>query len=87
MTIGRKKNVEVPLDTMLEWFHANYEDAIHGVFYSGRDEGYQYAPGAGPHDPLDELQGEFPNADLDVLQGAADILGFRGGAWIKKGRY
>ena len=82
-----KNNAATPLDNILEWFHTNYEDAVHGVFYNSREGGYQYAPGAGPHDPLDVLRGEFPDADPDVLQEAADILLSSGSAWVKKGRY
>ena len=80
-------NVAVPLDSMVEWFHAHYEDAVNGVFYNGREGGYQYAPGAGPYDPLNVLQGEFPDADSDVIGEAADILRSFGSAWVRKGRY
>jgi hypothetical protein len=43
-------------EIVLAWFYANYQDAVHSVFYDGRDGGYQYAPGAGPCDPLEVLR-------------------------------
>jgi hypothetical protein len=85
--MSNKNDVEVPLEDILDWFHTNYEDAVHGVFHNGRDEGYQFLPGAGPCDPLDELQAEFPDADPEVLQEAADILLPEANAWVKKGVY
>jgi hypothetical protein len=77
------ENVEM----MLQRFNKDYEDAVHGVFYNGREGGYQYLPGAGPCDPLDVLQAEFPDAAPEVLQEAADILASEGSAWVKKGVY
>jgi hypothetical protein len=82
-----KRHAELPLEEILEWFYANYEDADHGVFHDCREGGYQYLPGAGPYDPLDVMQGEFPDANPDVLQEAADILLSSGSAWVKKGVY
>jgi hypothetical protein len=81
------KATEVPLEDILEWFHHNYGDAVHSVFYDGREGGYQYAPDAGPCDPLDELREEFPCVNPGLLQKAADILGSSGGAWVRRGRY
>jgi hypothetical protein len=81
------EKVEVSLESMLQWFNNNYEDAVHGVFYNGREEGYQYLPGAGPCDPLDVLQSEFPDADPEMLQEAADILLSEGSPWVKKDVY
>jgi hypothetical protein len=80
-------NNAMPLDNMIEWFHTHYEDAIHSVFYDGREGGYQYAPGAGPCDPLDVLQGEFPDIDLGVIEKAVDILQSSGSAWVRRGHY
>jgi len=80
-------NFEMPLEDILEWFQTNYEDAVHGVFHNGREGGYEYAPDAGPYDPLDVLQGEFSQANPGVLQEAANILRSSGSAWVKKGRY
>lgn len=77
----------VPLEMMLGWFHNHYEDAAHGVFYDGREGGYQYSPGTGPRDPLQVLQGEFPDADPEVLREAADKLLSEGSTWVNKGVY
>ncbi len=74
-------------ENLLEWFNNNYEDAVHGVFHNSRDGGYQYAPGASQCDPLEVLQAEFPDADPELVQEAADILLSQAGAWVKKGRY
>ncbi len=79
--------VVLSVENLLEWFNNNYEDAVHGVFYNSCDGGYQYAPGAGPCDPLEVLQAEFPDADPEVLREAADILLSQAGAWVKKGHY
>lgn len=85
--MSKKAFDDVPLETMLERFKTSYEDAVHGVLYNGRDGGYQYLPGAGPCEPLEVLQEEFPDADPEVLQKAADILLSEGSAWVKKGVY
>lgn len=85
--MANKDNLDLLLEVILEWFHTNYEDAVHGVFYNGRKGGYQYAPGAGPCDPLDVLRGELPEAHPAVLEEAADILRSSGSAWVKRGRY
>jgi HEPN/RES N-terminal domain 1 len=82
-----KMHANVPLEAMLERFHNHYEDAAHGVFYDGREGGYQYLPGTGPCDPLEVLQKEFPDADPEVLREAADKLLSEGNAWVKKGVY
>lgn len=82
-----KNYAEVPLEDILEWFHTNYEDAANGVFYNGREGGYQYLPGAGPCDPLDVLQAEFPDATSEILQKAANTLVSEASAWVKKGVY
>lgn len=82
-----KRYANVTLETMLESFKNNHEDAAHGVFYNGREGGYQYLPGAGSCDPLEVLQEEFPHADSEVVQEAADILLSEAGAWVKKGVY
>ena len=80
-------NAKLTSATILEWFHKNYEDAAHSVFYDGNEGGYQYAPDAGPLDPQDVLQQEFSDADPAILKEAADSLLSSGSAWVKRGRY
>jgi hypothetical protein len=45
---------------LVAWFKTHHEDAADGVFYKGREGGYQYAPGAGPVDPKGTLLEAFP---------------------------
>jgi hypothetical protein len=60
---------------------------VHSVFYDGRDGGYQYAPGAGPCDPLEVLQEQFPEADEQVIKEAVREIESEGGAWVNKRKY
>jgi hypothetical protein len=73
-------------DFLIEWFSKNHEDAAHGVPRDGRG-GYVYAEGHGPYDPMDVLNGAFPDEDRDVLEEAASDLRSSASAWVKKGYY
>jgi hypothetical protein len=74
-------------EIVLACFYANYQDAVHSVFYDGRDGGYQYAPGAGPCDPLEVLREQFPEADEHVIKEAVREIESEGGAWVNKRKY
>lgn len=82
-----KVHADMTLEDLLEWFYNHYEDAVHGVFYDGGEGGYQYLTGAGPCEPLEVLQQEFPRATREVLREAEKILLSEGSAWVKQGTY
>ena len=80
---------KIPITTEVakQGFLERFEDACHGVFHDANEGGYQYLPGNGPCEPLDELQEMIPDAEPKVLSEVAAWLTSNGSAWVKKGVY
>lgn len=77
---------DISVDEIKEWFFANYKDPANGVPYESKEGGYQYFAG-GPYDPIEEIQGEFPDAEFDLIeQAASEIYGY-GFEWVKNDEY
>ena len=73
-----------PLDTLLEAFHNGlsneYEDAIDGVGWDGREGGYQWNPQWDTHELVHEFYDDFANEELleAVCAAMPDIT------WVEK---
>lgn len=61
------------IDTLVEWFHSNYEDPVNGLPYISSEGGYQWIYG-GPYDAREELEGQFPNEDEDIIDAAVEEI-------------
>lgn len=73
-------------EDVLKWFFDNYEDPANGVPYISAEGGYQYFNG-GPYDPDEEIQQEYPNIDMQVLQEVLNEIYPQGTEWVMKEQY
>lgn len=61
------------IEALVEWFHSNYEDPANRLPYETREGGYQWIYG-GPYDAREELQGQFPGEDDDIINAAVEEI-------------
>ncbi|WP_188064120.1 hypothetical protein [Sphingobium sp. KCTC 72723] len=59
------------VETMVGWFHENYEDPAQETPYESAEGGYQYIWG-GPYDAEEEISGAFPDAPEDLISRAIE---------------
>ena len=71
---------------MVSWFFDNYADPANGVPHDSGEGGYQYVLG-GPYDAHEELSEHFPDASIDEIEEAVELIEQNGGEWVKKGQY
>ncbi len=76
----------VPVAEMIEWFFDEYEGPEQHVPHDSREGGFQYYKG-GPQDARDALEGRFPNAPVDSIEEAVELIEAEGGDWVRKGQY
>lgn len=62
---------QAEIDTMVEWFHQNYEDPANRLPYESAEGGYQWING-GPYDAREEIEGQFPNVAEDLIEAAVE---------------
>lgn len=58
---------EALIETIKEWFFANYEDPAENTPYESREGGYQYIWG-GPYDAREEIEIHFTDVPEDVIE-------------------
>ena len=80
---SQRPGVKYMLKELVQWFFENYEDPANGVPYEG---GYIYALG-GPYHPWDELLAQFPDADEELIEEAAEVITREGTEWVRRGQY
>lgn len=61
------------IEALIEWFHSNYEDPANRLPYESGEGGYQWIYG-GPYDAREELEGQFPNEDEDIIDAAVEEI-------------
>ena len=65
----QQKTKQERIDSLVEWFHENYEDPVHRLPYNSKEGGYQWIYG-GPYDANEELTGRFPEESEEIIEAA-----------------
>jgi hypothetical protein len=72
---------------MVDWFFENYEDPADSVPYITPQGGYVWDAVEGPHTAWEALQENFPDANLDDIEIAVQIIEANGVNWVQKYPY
>ena len=57
------------IDSLVEWFHQNYDDPVNHLFYDRSEGGYQWIFGP-PCEANEELSGNFPEEPEEIILAA-----------------
>lgn len=69
----KQKAKQERIDSLVEWFHENYEDPAHRVPHDSGEGGYQWIYG-GPYDAKEELTGRFPEEPEEIIEAAVEEI-------------
>lgn len=61
------------IEAMVDWFFENFEDPVHQLPYVSAEGGYQWVFG-GPYNASTELQENFPDEDLELVEAAVSKI-------------
>ena len=64
---------DLRVETMVEWFHENFEDPAQHTPYESAEGGYQYIWG-GPYDAREQVGSAFPEASDEEIDAAIDEI-------------